>query len=188
MLGSFRDGAFKFGAPRCNRLPRPRIDEVERVTREDRARHRYGVERFLCRVQTAEFLQHRVVECLYAERDAIDAGRAIAAEAGGFDAGRIGFERDFDIRRDGPVLADSVEDRLHGLRLHQRRRAAAKKNGRDSAARHTLRGRGKLGFESAQEARLVDAAVTDVAVEIAVGAFRQTERPVHVNGKRRLVG
>ena len=174
-------------AQAVERLARPRVDQIERVALEVRARHRDGVERLLRRVQAAELLQRDIVERLHAERDAVDAGGAIAAEARGLDAGRIGFQRHLDVGRDAPVLGDGVEDRLHRRRLHQRRRAAAEENRRHRAAGHARGGRGDLGFERAHEARLVDAAVAHVAVEVAIGALRQAERPVHIDGEGRSV-
>ena len=57
MLGRFRDGALEFGGPGGGRLARARVDEIERVTLEIRARDRDRVERFLRGVQAAEFFQ-----------------------------------------------------------------------------------------------------------------------------------
>jgi hypothetical protein len=34
-----------------------------------------------------------------------------------------------------------------------------------------------------EELRLVDAAMPDVAVEVAIGAFGAAERPMHINAK-----
>jgi hypothetical protein len=65
-------------------------------------------------VQPAKFFQHGVIKCLHAERDAVDAGRAIAAKARSLDAGRIGFQRHFDIGRDRPVLGDGFENAADG--------------------------------------------------------------------------
>jgi hypothetical protein len=59
MLGRFRDRALEFGLPSVERLARPRVDEVERVALEIRARDGDRVERFLRGVQAAEFLQRR---------------------------------------------------------------------------------------------------------------------------------
>ena len=106
MLGGFRDGALELGGPGVERLARPRIDQIERIAVEDRARDRDRVERLLRAMQAAEFLQRGIVERLHAKRNAIDAGGAIAAEARGLHAGRIGLQRHFDIGCDAPVLAD----------------------------------------------------------------------------------
>ena len=46
-------------------------------------------------VLAAEGAQVGVLQRLDAQRDAVDAGRGIAPEPGGLDAGGVGFERDF---------------------------------------------------------------------------------------------
>ena len=187
MLGGFRDGALELDGPGLRRLPRPRIDEVEGIALEHRARDRDRVERLARRVQASELLERRIVERLHAERHAVDAGGAVAAEALGLDAGGIGLERHLGAGRDGPVLRDGVEQRAHGRRLHQRRRAAAEEDGGDGAARRALGGGGDLGREGAHVARLVDGGVAHVAVEIAIGTLRQAERPMHIDAERRCV-
>src|SRR5262245_35927812 len=79
---------------------------------------------------------------------------------------------------------DRVEDCSDGRGLHQRWCAAAKEHRRDCAAGSPPRGGGDLGRERAQETRLIDTGVADVAVEIAVRALRETERPVDVDAER----
>ena len=74
MFGRFRDRALELGAPGIERLARPGIDQVERITLEVGARDGYRVERFLRRMQTAEFFQRLIVEGLDTKRDAVDAG------------------------------------------------------------------------------------------------------------------
>ena len=54
-------------------------------------------QRFFRRVLAAERLEASIVERLHAERQPVDAGRPIAGEVLGLDAGRIGFERDLGI-------------------------------------------------------------------------------------------
>ena len=72
-----------------------------------RARRRPRASASSARMQAAERAEVVVVQRLHAERDAVDAGGAIAAEALRLDAGRIGFERDLGVRRDRPVLRRS---------------------------------------------------------------------------------
>ena len=163
------------------RLARPRVNQIERVTLEHRARHGHGRERFIGAMHAAEFFQHAVVERLHAERHTVDAGRAITAKALRLDAGRIGFERDLDIGRDAPVFRDRIENGGDGRRLHQRRRAAAKEHRRDGAARNARRGRRDLRLEGAHIARFVDGGMADMTVEVAIGTFRQTERPMQID-------
>ena len=76
----------------------PRVDEIEGVAIEDRARDLDGADRLGGAVQPAKRLEVGVVQRLDAERDAIDAGGAIATEARGLDARRVGLERDFGRR------------------------------------------------------------------------------------------
>ena len=184
MLGGFGDRALELGAPRLRRLARPRVDEIERIALERRARDLHRIERFLRGVQPAEFLQRRIVERLHAERHAIDAGRAIAAKARRLDAGRIGLERDLDVGRDRPVLADRVEDRADGRRAASATACRRPRRwSRRCARRYALGGRGDLGREGAHVALLVDAGVAHMAVEVAIRALRQAERPVHVDAE-----
>ena len=67
MLGRFGDRAFEFLTPLLGRLIGPRVDQIERVTIEDRTRDSDRIERFLRGMQTAELFQFRVVERLYAQ-------------------------------------------------------------------------------------------------------------------------
>ena len=90
--------------------------------------------RLFGRVHASERFQALIVERLHAERQAIDAGRAVAREILGLDAGRIGLERDLRIRRDAPMLGDGVDDGGDARRLHQRRRAAAEEDAATRAA------------------------------------------------------
>ena len=183
MFGRFGDGAFEFGLPAFKRLARPRIDQIEGVTIEDRTRDGNRVERFLRGVQAAQFLQRLIVKRLHAERYAIDAGGAVAAKACRLDAGRIGLERNLGVAGDGPVLADGIENRFDSGGLHQRRRAAAEENRRHATAARARRRGGDFLVYRLHVMRFVITAVADMAVEVAIGALRQAERPVHINGE-----
>ena len=135
----------------------------------------------------AERLERGIVERLDAERDAVDAGGAVAAKARGFDAGRVGFQRHLDIGRDAPGLRDGIEDRADGCGCISDGVPPPKKIVETVRPWYALRGRGDFGRKGAHEARFVDAAVADMAVEVAIGTFRQTERPMDVDGERRAV-
>ncbi len=91
MLGRFIDRALELGAPGLKCLARAGIDEIERITLENRACDCDCIERLLRAVQAAKFLKSVIVERLHAERDTIDPGGAITAETRGFHAGRIGL-------------------------------------------------------------------------------------------------
>ena len=122
-------------------------------------------------MQAAEPPQILVVQRLHAERHAVDAGGAIAAEALGLDAGRIGLQRHLDIgstvhaaamaSRMAPTVAGCISDGV----------PPPKKIERDTAPRRQRRLRRDLAPEGRDEARLVDGAVPHMAVEIAIGAF-----------------
>ena len=156
MLAGFGQRGLEFGRPFLRLLPRPRIDQVERVAVEHLARDVDGVERFACGVQPAELGQHAIIERLHAERHAIDAGGAITAKALRLDAGRIGFQGDLGIGRDAPLPGDGIEHAGNGRRLHQRRRAAAEENRRHGAAARAFGGLSDLGVKGAQKTLLVD--------------------------------
>ncbi len=175
--------------PRGERLPGPRVDEIEREAIERRARdldRRLGLGD---RMNAAERFQDVVAQRLHAERHAIDARRAIAAEARRLDAAGIGFERDLGIRLDAPQRSDLIEDRGDRLRLPSamacRRRRRCSKRSRGPVRARSVH---QLAQEGGAKARLVNAAETDVAVEVAVGALLGAERPVHVDAEAHLVG
>ena len=141
----------------------------------------------------AQRLEIGVIQGLDADRQAVDASRAIAAKPRGFDAGRIGFERDLGLRVEPPGGADGVDDPLHGLGAHQRGRAAAEEHRAHLAARRQRRAMGDFGLERREIALLVDSPAADMAVEVAIGTFRQAERPMDIDpepgvGRRARVG
>ena len=72
------------------------------------------------------------------------------------------------------------------LRLHQRRRAAAEKDRRHRAGPACAPPWPRSRRLKARANRvLVDGGVADMAVEVAIRAFRQAERPVHVDAEGR---
>ena len=183
MLGGLRNRAAELSAPAIGCLAGTRVNQIEGIALEHRARDGDGRERFIGAVHAAEFLEHAIIERLHAERHAVDARRAIATKALGFNAGRIGFERDLDVGCDRPVLRDRVENGRNGRRLHQRRRAAAKEHRRDGAAGNALSGRRDLGRKGADIARLIDRGMAHMAVEVAIRTLRETERPMQIDAE-----
>ena len=127
-----------------------------------------------------------IVQGLHAERDAVDAGLAIAAKTRRLDARRIGFERHLDLAIDRPDTRDRLEDRADRPRLHERGRAAAEEDAGHHAARRKLAHMGKLGLEGANEARLVGRRMAHMAVEIAIRAFGEAERPMDIDAEARI--
>ncbi len=183
MFGGFGKRPRQFLGPLLRCLLRPRVNEIERIAFEHAARDRHRIQRLARRMQAPERAKRMIVKRLHAERHAVDAGSAVAAKARGFDAGRIGFEGDFGVGRDMPVPRHRIEHRGDGRRLHQRRRAAAEEDRGDRAAGYALGGRRDLGREGAGEAFLIDRGVADMAVEVAIRAFRQTERPMDIDAE-----
>ena len=186
MLAGLGERPPELARPIARRLPRPRVDEIEGIAVEHAAGDADRVKRLARRMQAPELGQRRVVERLHAERYAIDAGGAVAAETRRLDAGRIGFERHLDVGRDAPMPRDGIEHGGDRRRLHQRGRAAAEEDRGDGPARHARGSRRDLRRERAHEARLVDAGVAHMAVEVAIGTFRQAERPMDVDAERRF--
>jgi hypothetical protein len=69
----------------------------------------------------------------------------------------------------------------HGRRVHQGGGAAAEEDGAELQAGRAACFIGEVGEERVPPGRLVDG-FTDVAVEVAIGAFGDAERPVDVEG------
>ena len=143
-------------------------------------------ERLVDGVHAAERLQALIVERLNPERQAIDAGVAVAREVLGLDARGIGFERDLRIGCDVPMLGDGVDDCGDARRPHQRRRSPAEEDARHAPPRSKRGEMRKLGEIGGEEPGFVDAAVAHMGVEVAIGAFGAAERPMHIDPERRL--
>ena len=156
------------------------------VRRKHRIGHVQRGQRLGDRMLAAEVLEVDIVQRLDPERNPIDARAFEAAKARGLDAGGIGLQRNLDIRGEAPMFGDGVEYRRDGGGQHQRRRAAAEKHGVHHAARRQGGAMGDFRAKGFDEAILVDIATAHVAVEIAVGAFRQAERPVHIDAEARI--
>ena len=186
MVGGHAERRFELArARRDERLAGPRIDQVEGEPREDVARASSTARRASATSwRRPSALQRGVVERLHAERDAVDAGGAIAAEALRLDAAGIGLQRDLGIRRDRPVSRDRIEDCADRRRLHQRRRAAAEEDAGDGAAG---RQRGEMARARARRRRRSAArraaAWRTWRVEVAIGALGRAERPVDVDAE-----
>ena len=91
MLASLGGRAFELAGPSLRRLAGARVDQIEGIAFEDRARDRHRLECLLRRMQPPERFERSVIQRLHPERDAIDAGQAKTVKAPCFDAGRIGF-------------------------------------------------------------------------------------------------
>ena len=184
MLRRFRDRGAQLRFPGLQRLTRPRINQIKRRSFERRLCDADGGERFGGGMSSSEPGERGVVERLYAERNAIDAGRAKAMEPLCLNAGRIGFKGDFRVRRHGPMARYRIE--------HGRNRSGCISDGvpppmkivDDRATRRCARRRWQSPASNAAAKRLIDCGRAHVAVEVAVRALRQTERPMDVDAER----
>ena len=183
VVGGMIQRASQLRFPLDRRLSFPRIDQIERHALEMALGERKRGQRFFGRVLSSKRFEASIVERLHAERQPVDAGRPIAREILGLDAGRIGLERDLGIARQTPMSGDGIEDRRHGSGAHQGWRAAAEEDAGDVPARCQRGKIFKLAQIGGEEARLVDAAVPDMRVEVAIRAFGAAERPMHIDAK-----
>src|SRR5262249_58659836 len=101
-------------APVAERLLGPRVDEIEGDARKRLLGDADGGARLPNRVLAAERAQLPIVEGLYAERDPVDAGRAVAAKARPFHARGVGFQGDLRMGQKAPVFRDRVEENADG--------------------------------------------------------------------------
>ena len=183
MLGPEAERAGEFGLPVAHRLARPRGDEIEADAREGRLRDVERGEASGEIVRAAEEPERVIVQGLQAEADAVDARRAEARKARGFDRGGIGFKRDLDLGVGGPQVVRALGHGGDRGGVHQRGGAAAEE---DAGQPVTGRARGLPG-EFGQQRVPVRALVpggADVAVEITVGTFANAERPMDVERER----
>ncbi len=171
---------FQFRLPRGGRVAGQGIDEVEAVAFEMAGGERDGGKGFACAVLAAEEFQRFVLQRLYAEGGAVDAGGGELDEFGGFDRGGVGFEGDFATIVEAVDFIHFFDQRAGGGGLHQARRAAAEKDTGDTLA-------GSLFFPVAQfgEQRLAPQAVVDLLahmrVKVAIRALFLAKGPVDVD-------
>ena len=186
MVAHAGERRLQFRFPRLHALVRPGIDQIERIAIEDLRGDIDGVARLGGIVQPAERLEVGIVEGLHADRDAVDPGGAVIAKARRLDARRIGFERDFDVGRHGPMFGDGLQHAGDAFRLHQRGRAAAEEDRAHGTAFGEAGAVGEFGRDGGNKTPLIHRLRADVAVEVAIRAFRQAERPVDVNPEARI--
>ena len=136
-------------------------------------------------VDAAECLQVVVVEALDAERQAIDAGGAEAGEFLRFDRARVGFQRDFGVRRQHRQRPEGGEQFVDGGRRQQAGRAAAEEDADHRPAPDQRQRRLQVGNQRIDILALGDRARRLVRVEIAVRALLDAPRDVHIERQRR---
>ncbi len=184
MLGSKSQRLAEFRTPCFHGLLGPRIDEIQRNTFEGIHRQTQCALGFGNIMQTAQHFQIRIVERLHAQRQPVDTRVSVVAKARTIGAGGIGFERDLDIVCSGPKLRDPVENMANRLAAHQGRRAAAEKDRFDGGPRGALQMRDiiQLAHDRIEPAAFVDCC-SHMGIEIAIGAFGRTERPMDIDAE-----
>ena len=103
------------------------------------------------------------------------------------DRGGIGLERDLERALGparGPQARAPLDHRGDGLGRHQRRRAAAEEDAGEPASRELAGACFPARASSAARQRGCSIASRDMAVEVAIGAFRPAERPVDIETER----
>jgi len=135
-----------------------------------------GLTRLVTRVASAEHRQHRVVERLHAEAQAIGARRAEGLELGEIGVARVALDGDLGIGLDLEPLLECAQDHRDLFGAHQAGRAAAEEDAVHLfmsvvLLQFPLHGC-EVGVDAVEAGRL--------AIEVAVGTDRQTEREVNV--------
>ena len=182
MIGAEAQRAGQLGLPLGGGLARAGIDQIEgdageMTPRQIERRHRLGMI-----VAAAEEFQRGIVERLDAERQPIDARGAEAGEALGIHRAGIGLQRDLGGIGQGEDGGDAVEQGCDGGRLHQRGRAAAEEHRGYRAAFDAGGEMVEFGQQRRPPSVMVDRG-GDVAVEVAIRAFRQAERPMDIDAE-----
>ena len=177
----------EFPPPALSGLAGPGVYQVERDALEQRTRGGDRFESLVHAVLPAERGEPLRVQGLHAERQAADAGRAKGGKPGRLHRCRVGLQGDLDVVRGVPACLGGLDRRGDGLGRHQRRGAAAEKDGLQPAARRQPGEVTDLGDQRIAPAPLVDRGL-DMAVEVAIGAFGPAERPVDVEAERAGVG
>ena len=169
----------QFRAPLVRCLVLTRIDQVEARARERLACDIEGVAGLRDRMKPTKAAQIGVVQRLDTHGNAVDAGVAEFPEPAGLDGGGVGLQRDLDIVGKGPALPRGVEDGRDDLGLHQGGRSPTEEDAAQEARARFLRNTFYFRNISRKPPVVVDPR-RDMGVEVAIGAFRLTERPVDI--------
>jgi hypothetical protein len=138
-------------------------------------------------VQAPDPLEDRVVQRLDPQAETGDAGRAVGGELPARDALRVALHGDLRVALEREVAADGLEDAGQGVRLQERRRAAAEEDAADADAPGP-RQRGQqrqLAVQGRQVPPHRGRVVQRARVEGAVVAAPRAERNVDVKAERR---
>src|SRR5690606_26068863 len=115
VLGLKRDGGVDVGGGLVAALARQAEHDVDvEVVEPGRARRlhrRTGAARVM---DAPDVLEQPVVEALHADRQAVDASRAIAGEAGAVAGAGVGLQRDLDAVDERRAGGDAIDHRRNG--------------------------------------------------------------------------
>ena len=186
MAGAEADGALERRCPALFGVAGKRIDEVETDAFEPTLRGFERMQPFARAMRAAEKAQGLVVEALETEREPVDAGYGEIGEARRLDRVGIRFERDLEVVGRVPVGSRGIDHGRDRRRLHQRRGAPAKENRGQPAPGKKPRLMREVGEQGSAPHVLVDGR-PDMAVEVAIRAFADAERPVHVERDVRVM-
>ncbi len=136
------------------------------------------------RMRASEEGEAGIVEALQAERQAVDARGGEIGEARGLDRVRIGFERDFEVVRRRPMLAAPPMIRAETVAGSISEGVPPPKKMEVSVRPGSRLASYARSASSASRHSSWSIARPDVAVEIAIGAFADAERPMDVKRQR----
>ena len=174
------DGLFEIGLGLLQVLSRQCEHQVDIDIVETGLACRFeGTQSLLPVVDTAQRFEMPVVEALYADGQAIDAGLAVSAEMGFVGAVGVGFQRDLAGRMDRQTGAQAAEQPVNGFGRKQRWRAAAEKDAVDAAAPDQRQFVVQV-LEQGIDIGLWVAVLVDMGIEIAIGALACAPGQVHV--------
>ena len=182
MVGPETDGSNEFGLPRRRYLVWSRVDQVDVYP------GKFGLSDIECsktfrhRMRPTQKGESGIIQRLKPQRHTVDASRRQIGKPRRLDRRRVGLKRDFNIVREPPMLFGRLDKRCNCGGRHQRRRAATAENrGQRSTAGQRCLVR-HVGKQRRQPSLLIDS-VAHMAVEIAIRAFGNAERPVDVEGE-----
>ena len=131
-------------------------------------------------VHATERAQAGVVETLDPEREAIDPGRAVGAEARGVGAAGIRFEGDLDTGRQSHARGDAGQQAGDGRAAEQARCTAADEDAGERGDGRVREFLFEVGQQLVDVVRLRQLGRREVRVEIAVRAFPRAPGQVNV--------
>ncbi|KAG0944659.1 hypothetical protein G6F31_014561 [Rhizopus arrhizus] len=183
------EGAFKIGLGAGQGLFRQRVHQVDvEIVVARVLRHLHRALGLATVVDAAQALEHRVVETLDAEAEAVHAGRAVAVEAAVFGGARVGFQGDLGIGREAQARAGLLQEAVDRFRREQAGRAATDEDGHDLAAPDRRQRLFQVAAQRIQIGAFGDVARRGVGIEVAIRAFAHAPGHVHIDGQRRQAG